>query len=70
MDTLDISLKAIEKAKEKIEHLKNLNICLQAKVCPRCAGDLRVEITSDRNREYYCKAKNCSFTWGIQKKGE
>jgi hypothetical protein len=67
MDTLDISLKAIEKAKEKIEHLKNLNICLQAKVCPICAGDLCVKTSSHGGCEYYCEAKNCSFTWGIQK---
>lgn len=70
MDTFDINLKAIEKAKAKIEHLKNLDICLQVKICPMCAGNLRVEISPNWTCEYYCKAKNCPFTWGIQKKGE
>lgn len=68
MNTFSVNYKALKKAQTKIKYLRDLKTCLQAEVCPICGGDLRVKITSDRNREYYCDAINCSFTWGIQKK--
>lgn len=56
-----VSTEAIKKAKIYKKRRVELDICLQSKVCPICAGDLVTEIEGNRNTEYSCT--KCDFVY-------
>ena len=60
MINFDISIKAVEKAKEQLKKEEQLQLCLQAKVCPICARKLTKDIDVTGDSIYECT--NCTFT--------
>ena len=56
-------LKAIERAKEKEQELKDFNFCLSLLVCPNCASDLRRrERDESIIAAYVCESCGCVWT--------
>lgn len=61
--SFDINKNSIKKAKEKIERVNHLKLCLKTKTCPTCAEDLDVIIDSNGNKEYRCTDILCGFVY-------
>ena len=58
---MEISMKALKKAKAKLKKSYLLKLCLKTQTCPLCAEDLIVTIDDNRNLSYTCTY--CFFTW-------
>ena len=55
-----VNKKASKRANEKSREEFNLYLCLKQRVCPSCAGDLKVQaIGNSTNYDYKCK--KCDF---------
>lgn len=63
-----ISIEIMKLVAAKEEENKDLNRCLNVKVCPNCGNDLKVELHADGGIDYTCptsgstkNTSNCKF---------
>ena len=67
MIDFDINPKALILATKRIKEYnrrnKQLQMCLNSLVCPKCAGKLEKRIDDNRNILRVCLNSDCGFTW-------
>lgn len=56
--------KVIQKAKDRVTAILQIELCLKHLVCPECAGDLSRALCQTRDNVYWdvYQCQNCSFT--------
>ena len=63
MSTLKVSDTAFKTAKEKLENDKRLEVCLEARICPKCGYKLNksVSCSLEHFTDYLYECENCGF---------
>jgi hypothetical protein len=70
MDDYEVNVKSLQKVFKKEKFYHNFKKCLDHRVCPECACDLKEELLVDTNpnglvktRKYQCPNIKCQFSW-------